>query len=71
VIFEDIDRFENTEIFVKLRELNNIINNSKQISRKVVFVYAIRDDMFIDKERTKFFYFIVPVIPYINPFCKE
>ena len=71
VIFEDIDRFENTEIFVKLRELNNLINNSKQVNRRVVFVYAIRDDMFVDKERTKFFDFIVPIIPYINPSNSE
>lgn len=71
VIFEDIDRFDNTEIFVKLRELNNLINNSKEVNRRVVFVYAIRDDMFIDKERTKFFDFIVPVIPYINPSNSE
>lgn len=71
VIFEDIDRFENTEIFVKLRELNNLINNSKEVNRRVVFVYAIRDDMFIDKERTKFFDFIVPIIPYINPSNSE
>lgn len=71
VIFEDIDRFNNTEIFVKLRELNNLINNSKEVSRRVIFVYAIRDDMFIDKERTKFFDFIVPVIPYINPSNSE
>ncbi|PHS59111.1 MAG: hypothetical protein COB17_00835 [Sulfurimonas sp.] len=71
VIFEDIDRFNNTEIFVKLRELNNLINNSKEVNRRVVFVYAIRDDMFVDKERTKFFDFIVPVIPYINPSNSE
>ena len=71
VIFEDIDRFNNTEIFVKLRELNNLINNSKEVNRRVIFVYAIRDDMFTDKERTKFFDFIVPIIPYINPSNSE
>ena len=71
VIFEDIDRFNNTEIFVKLRELNNLINNSKEVNRRVIFVYVIRDDMFVDKERTKFFDFIIPVIPYINPSNSE
>ena len=71
VIFEDIDRFNNTEIFVKLRELNNLINNSKEVNRRVIFVYAIRDDMFVNKERTKFFDFIVPIIPYINPSNSE
>lgn len=29
VIFEDLDRFENKKIFLKLRELNYILNKSK------------------------------------------
>ncbi len=66
VVIEDLDRFGNTEIFIKLRELNTLINNSKDINRRVVFVYAIKDDMFKDKDRTKFFDFIIPIIPYIN-----
>lgn len=66
VIIEDLDRFEQTEIFTKLRELNLLINNSKKIERDISFVYAVRDDMFKDKDRTKFFDFIIPVIPVIN-----
>ncbi|PWE25835.1 YobI family P-loop NTPase, partial [Aliarcobacter skirrowii] len=66
VVIEDLDRFDSTEIFIKLRELNTLINNSKDVNRKVKFVYAIKDDMFKDKDRTKFFEFIVPIIPYIN-----
>lgn len=66
VIIEDLDRFNNTEIFTKLRELNILINSSRQINRRVVFLYAIKDDMFHDKNRTKFFDFIIPVIPVIN-----
>lgn len=66
VIIEDLDRFEQTEIFTKLREINLLINNSKSIDRTVTFIYAIRDEMFKDKDRTKFFDFIVPVIPVIN-----
>ena len=66
VIFEDLDRFKNPEIFVKLRELNFLINNYDKVDRKVVFIYAIKDDVFLSKERTKFFYFIIPVIPYLN-----
>ena len=66
VIIEDLDRFEQTEIFTKLREINLLINNSKKIKKDVVFIYAVRDDMFEDKERTKFFDFIIPVIPVIN-----
>ena len=66
VIIEDLDRFERCSIFTKLRELNTLINKSEDIHRRVVFIYAIKDDMFKDKERTKFFDYILPVIPYIN-----
>lgn len=66
VFIEDLDRFNQPNIFIKLRELNTVINNYDNIKRKVVFIYAIKDDMFKDEERTKFFDFIVPVIPYIN-----
>lgn len=66
IVFEDLDRFDNTEIFVKLRELNTIINNYENIKRKIVFVYAIKDDIFTDKERTKFFDFVIPIIPFLN-----
>lgn len=68
VIFEDLDRLPDTEIFSKLRELNTIINSSNKRARKVTFLYAIRDDLFkIDEERAKFFEFILPVISVINP----
>lgn len=67
VIIEDLDRFRETDIFTKLREINLLINNSKKIKREIVFIYAVRDDMFReDNERTKFFEFIIPVIPIIN-----
>ncbi|MCI8964100.1 MAG: hypothetical protein HFG37_10390 [Eubacterium sp.] len=66
VFIEDLDRFESTEIFIKLRELNIILNNYEQIKNRIVFIYAIRDDVFINDERTKFFDFIIPVIPIIN-----
>lgn len=66
VFLEDLDRFDNPEIFVKLRELNIILNNYEQIKRRIVFVYAIKDDMFTDAERTKFFDFVIPVVPILN-----
>lgn len=67
VIIEDLDRFQQTEIFTKLREINLLINNSKKIDKKVIFIYAVRDDMFKgERERTKFFDYIIPVIPIIN-----
>lgn len=68
VIFEDLDRLPTTEIFVKLRELNTIINGSAKKAKKVTFLYAIKDDLFkTEEERAKFFEFILPVVPVINP----
>jgi energy-coupling factor transporter ATP-binding protein EcfA2 len=67
VFIEDMDRFDDPEIFTKLRELNTLLNNSSQVRRRIIFVYAIRDNMFPDdRTRTKFFDFIIPVIPVIN-----
>ena len=66
VIIEDLYRFEQTEIFTKLREINLLINNSKSINRNVAFIYAVRDEMFKNNDRTKFFDFIIPIIPVIN-----
>lgn len=66
VCIEDLDRFNNTEIFLKLREVNQLLNQSKAIGRKIVFIYAVRDDIFLDEGRTKFFDYITTVIPIIN-----
>ncbi|MBP6714354.1 MAG: hypothetical protein KA157_10485 [Aliarcobacter sp.] len=67
VIFEDLDRYtKNIDIFVKLREINLILNNSKEIEQNITFIYAIKDDNFKDEERTKFFDLIIPVIPIVD-----
>jgi hypothetical protein len=66
VVIEDLDRFEQTDVFTKLREINLLLNESQKITRTIVFIYAIRDDMFKDKDRTKFFDFIIPIIPVVN-----
>jgi len=67
VIIEDLDRFKQTEIFTKLREINLLLNQSEKTKDKnIVFIYAVRDEMFHDKDRTKFFDFIIPIIPTIN-----
>ena len=67
VIIEELDRYETTDIFLKLRELNLILNNAySTIKRKITNIYAIRDDMFKDTDRTKFFDYITTVIPVIN-----
>ncbi|WP_426276184.1 hypothetical protein ACN9MN_14925 [Chryseobacterium sp. S-02] len=68
VFIEDIDRFEDAvEVFIKLRELNIIINNSKDILQKVTFVYAVKDELFSkNNEKTKFFDLIIPIIPVVD-----
>ena len=70
LIIEDLDRFNSTELFSKLREVNLVINNSPKIkgNNKVVkFIYAIKDDVFTNNlNRTKFFDFILPIVPVIN-----
>ncbi|MDY0277820.1 MAG: hypothetical protein RBQ97_07025 [Acholeplasma sp.] len=69
IVFEDIDRYENNIIFSKLREINDLINNeinNKDKTRPIRFLYLIRDDIFTSKDRTKFFDFILPIIPVID-----
>ena len=66
VIFEDLDRFNDPSIFVTLREINSLVNANVGVKRKIRFLYALRDDIFVNTERTKFFEFIIPVMPVIN-----
>lgn len=66
VVIEDLDRFKNTEIFIKLRELNTLLNQYEKIKRNIVFIYALKDEVFKDHSRTKFFEFIIPIIPVVN-----
>ena len=57
VIFEDLDRFESSEIFDSLRELNQILNDdpvitgesSRRDGRTIRFIYAISDAVFDDQ----------------------
>ncbi|GKV92991.1 hypothetical protein H2Y56_03760 [Pectobacterium aroidearum] len=68
VIFEDLDRFDDGRIFIKLREINQIINNNLSGQKGALrFIYAVRDDIFKDTaSRTKFFDLIIPVIPILD-----
>ena len=68
VFFEDLDRLNHNKIFVQLRELNHLLNNADAIETKpIIFIYAIRDDVFSCHERTKFFDLIIPIIPIVAP----
>ena len=67
VFFEDLDRLNNIKIFIHLRELNHILNMNRPDNEETIrFVYAIRDDIFTAEDRTKFFDYIVPVIPVVS-----
>lgn len=46
VVFEDIDRFNDSHIFETLRSLNALLNGSPQIKGRICFIYAIKDSIF-------------------------
>jgi hypothetical protein len=68
IVFEDMDRFNASLIFERLREVNNLVNLrlKKDGKHPLRFFYLIRDDIFISKDRTKFFDYIVPVVPVVD-----
>ena len=68
IVFEDMDRFNTIKIFERLREVNTLANIQLQKENKKVlrFFYLLRDDIFISKDRTKFFDYIVPVVPVVD-----
>lgn len=68
IVFEDLDRFRDVNLFVKLRELNYLVNAQVKATngKPIRFVYMLRDDLLESKDRTKFFDFILPIIPAID-----
>ncbi|MGN0417413.1 YobI family P-loop NTPase [Anaerostipes faecalis] len=68
IVFEDMDRFNANKIFERLREINTLANIQLQKEDKKVlrFFYLLRDDIFDSKDRTKFFDYIVPVVPVVD-----
>ena len=70
ILFEDLDRLANSaQLFLKIRELNMLINESeafKSKKRVVKFIYAIKDDVFTRELRTKCFDYIVAVVPVVD-----
>ena len=67
IVFEDIDRYGMGEIFGRLREINTLVNNRLKTEGKILkFLYLLKDDIFTSKDRTKFFDFIIPIIPVID-----
>lgn len=68
IVFEDMDRFDASRIFERLREINTLVNLQRKKENKPVlrFFYLLRDDIFISKDRTKFFDCIIPVVPVVD-----
>lgn len=68
IVFEDMDRFNANRIFERLREVNILVNIQHQNEEKkpLRFFYLLRDDIFISKDRTKFFDYIIPVVPVVD-----
>ena len=74
VVFEDLDRYNNTSIYTKLRELNFLLNHYVKISgdkKPVRFIYMLKDSLFFSKNRTKFFDFILPIVPIVDSKTSE
>lgn len=47
VIIEDLDRFNDPNIFEALRSLNGLLNSAQQLDgRNIRFIYAVRDSVF-------------------------
>lgn len=74
VVFEDLDRYNSTSIYTKLRELNFLLNHYSKINgdnKPVRFVYMLKDSLFFSKNRTKFFDFILPIVPIVDSKTSE
>ena len=68
IVFEDIDRYNTNIIFQRLREINKLVNLKleKEGKKQLIFFYLLRDDIFLSKDRTKFFDFIMPIVPVMD-----
>lgn len=82
IVFEDMDRFNVNSIFERLRKVNTLVNIRLQKdnnikfplniwlrkdNKKIIrFFYLLRDDIFVSKDRTKFFDYIIPVVPVLD-----
>lgn len=68
LVFEDLDRFNDYEIFEKLREINHVLKYSPDLhNQKVKFLFVLRESIFKNEnEKNKFFDLIIPVVPFIS-----
>lgn len=69
IVFEDLDRYDNIAIYTKLRELNFLLNKYSKTNddgEVIRFIYMIKDGIFKSKNRTKFFDYIIPIVPIVD-----
>lgn len=71
VVFEDMDRFNASRIFERLREVNTLVNIHRKKTKggnytPLRFFYLLRDDIFTSKDRTKFFDYVIPIVPVVD-----
>lgn len=67
IVFEDMDRYNMESIFARLREVNTLANLKLKDRKKVIrFIFLLKDDLFDSKDRTKFFDYIIPVVPVVG-----
>lgn len=69
IVIEDLDRYEYTSIYKELRDLNQLINRSLSRSKRVVFLYALRDTLITEENekssvetKAKFFDYVIPIL---------
>ncbi|PEG97839.1 hypothetical protein CP359_10550, partial [Lactobacillus sp. UMNPBX8] len=74
VIFEDLDRFNSPQIFQKLHELNENLNQS---GIRIKFIYTLKESVFYNtnvkrensyenkaaENKSKFFDYVLPIFP--------
>ena len=74
VVFEDMDRMKTDdviEIFVRLKEINAMVNQRLPEDKYIRFVYVVKDEVLARMEHYKFFDYVLPVLPGINRVTSE
>ena len=74
VVFEDMDRMRTDdviEIFVRLKEINAMVNQRLPEDKYIRFVYVVKDEVLARMEHYKFFDYVLPVLPGINRVTSE
>lgn len=67
LVIEDLDRFDDVNVFYELRQMNYLINRKLANKKRIKFIYMVKDKLFKEStERTKFFDVIIPIVPVMD-----